>query len=95
MKRILAFILCLFVLVSLVSCDESNNTVEEVKLEVDFVFNLSRSTNSRVCLNTNLPVGTKLHVDVFVGNLYHSKETVEVKGDIENSDFAFQIKIRI
>ncbi|MBQ4155730.1 MAG: hypothetical protein IJD90_02880 [Clostridia bacterium] len=87
MKRIFAVVLCLFVLFSLVSCDEGNNTVEKVKLEVDFTFNLSRSSNSKVCMNTNLPVGTKLDVDIFVGDLYHSKETVEVKADIETNYF--------
>jgi len=87
MKRIFAVVLCLFVLFSLVSCDEGNKTVEQVKFDVDFTFDLSRSSNSKVCMNTNLPVGTKLDVDIFVGNLYHSKETVEVKSDIESNYF--------
>ena len=88
MKKFLAVVFCLVVLLAFASCDGSTTSdVEEKKLEVDFTFNLTKSANSRVCLNTDLPVGTKLDVDIFVGNLYHSKETVEVKGDIETNYF--------
>ncbi len=93
MKRILAVVFCFVMMFAFVSCNDNVSSVEETKLEVDFSMNLTRSANGRVCLNTNLPVGTKLDVDVFVGDLYHSKETVEVQGDIETNYFITESQI--
>ena len=97
MKRIFAFIICLISLFLLVSCDGdgANPVVEDVKLEVKFRLNSAKSANSRVCIDTNMPVGTKFRVDIFVGNRYHSKEIVEVQGDMQSNYFITERQVDV
>lgn len=96
MKRILALLMCVVCVFLLASCVSGiSPEVEETKLDVQLTMNKEKSANSRVCLNTNLPVGTKLNVDIFVGNKYHSKETVQVQADIESNYFITESQVDI
>lgn len=90
MKKLCSAFLCLIMLFSFSACFDNSDkqeTVKKTKLKVSLDFNVEKSVNSRVCFNTNLPVGTLLDVEIFIGDRYHSKETVAVQGDISENYF--------
>ena len=87
MKKLLAIILCLVCALNFAACASNQGEVEEQKLDVQFELNTEKSVNAKVCVNTNLPEGTKLDVDIFVGEDYHSTETVVVVGDMASNYF--------
>lgn len=88
MKKLLSVIFCVALLFSFSACSDSKDTSEAKKaaFEVKLEFNKEKSVNSKVCVNTTLPVGTLLDVDVWVGDKFHSTETVKVQAD-ETSNF--------
>ena len=90
MKKILALTLAFVMLFVLCSCRDKNE--EEQKLDVNLTINEGKSLNGRLCIETNLPALTKLDVDIFQGDKYHSTETVEVKTDVETNYFVTETK---
>lgn len=89
MKRLISIFICFIIAFSFAACnDDANKPVAtKAEYEVTFEFNKEKSTNARVCVNTSLPIGTLLDVDIFVGDDFHSTETVEVEADISGNFF--------
>ncbi len=94
MKKVLAVLLLVVMLFSLCACNNEKQA-EEQKLEVSLSINEEKSVNGKLCMNTNLPELTKLDVDIFRGDKYHSTETVEVKADIQTNYFITETKVDI
>lgn len=90
MKKVFAVMLVFVMLFAFCSCSEKEK--EEQKLDVQLIINEEKSVNGRLCMDTNLPPLTKIDVDIFQGDKYHSTETVEVQSDIETNYFITETK---
>ena len=88
MKKLISIAICVVIMLSFAACQENDTPVaEKTKIEVTFDFNEDKSVNNKVSMDTSLPVGTLLDVDIFVGDKYHSTETVEVQADMASNYF--------
>lgn len=90
MKKLCSILVCVILLFSFSACNDNEKKEETVKksnLEVTLDFNAEKSVEGKVCYNTNLPVGTLLDVDIFVGDKYHSTETVTVQAEMTSNYF--------
>lgn len=86
MKKISAVLICILMLLSLISCSESEKSeVTEQKVDVTFEFSEEGSKGNAVRVNTSLPIGMKLEVEIMNGDDFHSVETVTVQGDIDGN----------
>ena len=89
MKRLCAFFTLFILIFSFSACSDKSETdsVKPADLEVTFLLNKSKSIAGRVCFDTNLPTGTKLDVEIFIGSKFYSSETVSVQSDIYSNYF--------
>ena len=87
MKKLLSVIFCVALLFSFSACSDKNTEAKKASIEVKLEFNEEKSNGNKVCMNTNLPVGTLLDVDIFVGDKFHSTETVKVQADASENYF--------
>lgn len=94
MKKVLAVIFAFVMLFAFCSCNDVKK-VEEQKLDVQLTINEEKSVGGKLCMNTNLPALTKIDVDIFQGDKYHSTETVEVQSDIQTNYFITETKYDI
>lgn len=87
MKKLLSVIFCIVLLFSFAACSDKGSEAKKASIEVKLEFNEEKSTGNKVSMNTNLPVGTLLDVDVWVGDKYHSTEQVKVQADAASNYF--------
>ena len=89
MKRFISVIFCFIMLFSFASCKKESEQPVAKKQDfvVEFEFNEEKSTGAKVCMMTSLPIGTLLDVDIFIGDKFHSTETVEVQADATGNFF--------
>lgn len=86
MKRISAILICLLISVLFVSCsDEAKSEVTEQKVDVTFSFSEKGSNGNAVRVNTTLPIGMLLEIEIKGAGDFHSVETVKVQGDIDGN----------
>lgn len=96
MKKLCAIFTCFILLFSFSACSEEKakeESVKKTKLEVTLELNKEKSVGGRVSFDTNLPVGTLLDVEVFIGDKYHSSETVAVQADMYSNYFITETQL--
>lgn len=88
MKKIVSVIFCFLIIFCFASCDDSTSEAKKAEqnpIEISFTFNEEKSIGHKVWVDTTLPVGTLVTVDIKSGDYFYSTEEIAVKGDIDTN----------